>query len=276
MRGIKRTWTESQKDSIIEDYTKKGLTYKEIGRKYSASPDTISKYLHQWGIPSKKNRTKNRKLIDDYFEKIDTPEKAYFLGLLLADGAVTKDKDRADQISLELQEEDIEILRTFKKQISSDVEVRKSERPGRKITCKFAVRSDKMSEDLEKFNIIPNKTYLVDDLIPPANFIVDFIRGFVDGDGSIYYSKDKWHLSLTGHSQKMLQDFQKIINKMIGKEKSQKLTFFNNVYKVTWNNEDAIKIAKILYVDNNNIALARKRERAISAQEDKRRVEDIV
>ena len=63
---------------------------------------------------------------------------------------------------------------------------------------------------------------------------------------------------------------------MIGKEKSQKLTFFNNVYKVTWNNEDAIKIAKILYVDNNNIALARKRERAISAQEDKRRVEDIV
>jgi len=46
------------------------------------------------------------------------------------------------------------------------------------------------------------------------------------------------------------------------------------VYKAVWNGEDAIKLCNLLY-NNDNIALTRKRAKAMATQEDKR-VEDIV
>ena len=47
------------------------------------------------------------KLFFDFFENIDTEEKAYFLGLLTADGSVTLDSERSPNISLELVDKDV-------------------------------------------------------------------------------------------------------------------------------------------------------------------------
>lgn len=44
-----------------------------------------------------------------------------------------------------------------------------------------------MANDLAKFGIIPNKTYLTNHLPEvPKKFLKDFLRGLLDGDGSIY------------------------------------------------------------------------------------------
>ena len=65
---------------------------------------------------------KNRLLKEDYFSEIDTEQKAYFLGLMLTDGAVVKDNkgERQDTISLELVETDVEIINKFKEEINSN------------------------------------------------------------------------------------------------------------------------------------------------------------
>ena len=108
---IKRQWTDEQKNYIITSYVEDGLTCTEIAKKFAAKPDTISKYLKEWGIQLKGNRTKNRRLKEDYFFEINTPQKAYFLGLLFADGAVVNDKHgRSPTVFLELSEEDQAIL----------------------------------------------------------------------------------------------------------------------------------------------------------------------
>lgn len=75
---IKRQWTDEQKNYIITSYVEDGLTCTEIAKKFAAKPDTISKYLKEWGIQLKGNRTKNRRLKEDYFFEINTPQKAYF------------------------------------------------------------------------------------------------------------------------------------------------------------------------------------------------------
>ena len=49
---------------------------------------------------------------DNYFEKIDSKDKAYFLGLLMADGNKYK-----NTVRIELQEKDKSILELFKKYI---------------------------------------------------------------------------------------------------------------------------------------------------------------
>lgn len=117
---MKREWTQEQKDYIIDSYLNNGLTCSEIARKFAAKPDTISKYLKEWGINIKKNRTKNRTLKEDYFSIINTPAKSYFLGLLLADGSIVLDSKRSPQISLELVETDKDILNYFRDELNSN------------------------------------------------------------------------------------------------------------------------------------------------------------
>ena len=274
---MQRQWTQEQKDYIIKSYTIDGLTCTEIARKFGAKPDTISKYLKSWGIEIKKAKTKNRLLKHDYFSIIDSPTKAYFLGLLFADGNIALDPEnkRSPAIRIELSEEDQEILILFQKELNSNSSLRYDKRSGRpRGTYSFSVRSQQLADDLAKFNIVPNKTYVVTSIIFPDKYLIDFLRGYIDGDGSIFYSCNSWHINITGHTESVIKQFQEKIDLLINKNPHNKITNYNNVYKAVWNGEDAIKLCKLLY-NNDHIALTRKRAKAMAAQEDKR-VEDIV
>ena len=55
-----------------------------------------------------------RKCESDFFENIDSEEKAYFLGFLMADGNVYVRKQSQPCIRLEISVKDLEILERFK------------------------------------------------------------------------------------------------------------------------------------------------------------------
>lgn len=262
---MKREWTAKQKEQIISDYTEKGLTCAEIGKQYHAKADTIGKYLKEWGVPLKGNKTKNRLLKENYFSNIDCPQKAYFLGLLFADGSVVLDNKRSASISLELQEEDKEVLVILQKELNSTGTLYYNKRSNRDNgTYTFSVRCNQMASDLAKYNIVPNKTYITEKVIPPEKFLIDFLRGYIDGDGSLYYSGNYWHLSITGHNEQVIMNFQQLLNNLILNKKPNKLTYYNKVYKAIWNGEQAIELMKILYT-NAEIYLPRKYKKAMMA-----------
>lgn len=268
---IKRQWTDEQKNYIITSYLEDGLTCAEIAKKFAAKPDTISKYLKEWGIQLKGNRTKNRRLKEDYFFEINTPQKAYFLGLLFADGAVVNDKHgRSPTVFLELSEEDQAILIKFRDELCSDASLTYNKRANReKGTYSFSVRSKRLADDLSKFNIIPNKTYVINQVIFPDQYLKDFLRGYIDGDGSIYYSNNSWHISITGHCKEVIQQFRDKIDELLQKEAHNKITCYHEVYKAVWNGRDAVRLAAMLY-NNCEISLTRKQLKAMAAQEDKK------
>lgn len=264
-----RLWTENEKNTIINLYTKEGLTCTEIGRKYAAKADTISKYLKQWGIEIKGNRTANRLLNEDYFSIINTPNKAYFLGLLFADGSVTLDSKRSPRIRLELIEEDQNILQKFRDELNSDSAFRYDKRANRENgTYTFGVRNLKLATDLAKYNILPNKTYNVTELIIPDNYKIDYLRGLIDGDGSIYFSQNLWHINFCGHSENIVSQVANLGCQLLNISK-HKITCSDNVYRYTWHGQDAIKLADLLYT-NAETAITRKRLKATVAQEDKK------
>lgn len=60
-----------------------------------------------------------RKCESDFFENIDSEEKAYFLGFLMADGNVYVRKQSQPCIRLEISVKDLEILERFKMVIES-------------------------------------------------------------------------------------------------------------------------------------------------------------
>lgn len=135
----------------------------------------------------------------DYFKVIDTVEKAYFLGLMYADGSVGVRKsvecgnDYSFRISL--QEDDKYILEKFRIEIGisklKKQKLSKNSYPSGKNyeRCNmFAlnVYRREFVTNLINLGVIPNKTY--NELkIPniPVYLVPHFIRGYFDGDGCI-------------------------------------------------------------------------------------------
>lgn len=263
----KRIWTEEQKKYIIEQYCKNGKNLEEIAKEFGAKGNTISKYLKDWGIDIKpKGCTNNRRLNHEYFSKIDAPQKAYFLGLLFTDGSIVLDEKRSPNICIELVENDISILHKFKNELNSDGNFYYNKRDNRKNgTYSFTVRSKQLAHDLGKYNIIPNKTYQADNLIIPDKYKEEFFRGFIEGDGSIYYSNSAWHINVCGHSNNIIKEVAELGNSLIGIEKLKKISCSNGVYRYSWDGKQAIQLCKILYKEGQVFTIPRKQEKALLA-----------
>lgn len=120
----------------------------------------------------------------DYFSQIDTPIKAYVLGILAADGNILAKYSR---ITLELSAKDADLLELVRDELV----------PGGAITTRhrrdhdyntLAFVSHPMVKDLEALCVTPAKSQTITwpDKLPPS-FAREFILGYFDGDGSITY-----------------------------------------------------------------------------------------
>lgn len=120
---------------------------------------------------------------DNFFEKIDSEEKAYFLGLLYADGYVN-DNGYNNYVELTLQNEDEYILEKFLIAINSNRNISKIKNNK---YSRIIINSKKIVNDLNNLGCVNKKTHLlkfpqnIDD-----NYLHHMIRGYFDGDGSIW------------------------------------------------------------------------------------------
>src|SRR5690606_10706467 len=106
-----------EKVNAILDLNEKGFTYKEISSRLEVAGGTVSNYLKAF------NRTNPFKynINEDYFKNIDSKAKAYFLGLIYADGNLRLSKNGKSYIfSLILQTCDKEILDKLLKETETD------------------------------------------------------------------------------------------------------------------------------------------------------------
>jgi hypothetical protein len=125
---------------------------------------------------------------EDYFEKIDTPNKAYFLGMFYADGCNYNNSVEKDYlVVLALKKTDIELLEKFSVEINSNKPI-----SFRKNLAVVGINSKKMSNDLINVGCMPAKTHKLE--FPEwlrEDLVRHFIRGYFDGDGCITYKADK-------------------------------------------------------------------------------------
>lgn len=140
-------------------------------------------------IPNKKEHR------SDYFKVIDSEVKAYILGYLVADGSIEESvrKDRPSKL-VRLRfgciSEDDEIIRLIQREIAPNNNLRyyQPKAQNRKPTTILQICDKELVNDLRTlYNIQPRKTYDVNFEFPniPQIYERDFIRGFIDGDGSI-------------------------------------------------------------------------------------------
>lgn len=132
-------------------------------------------------------RPKKYQINENYFEKIDSENKAYILGIIASDGSI------CNGISYILAEKDIEILFFLKEQLRSEHPVK------RKKYSSFIISNSKIKKDLLALGLRMNKSK--NNLTFPnlePRYIFHFLRGIFDGDGSIYENKNEFTVSFTG------------------------------------------------------------------------------
>lgn len=226
-----------------------------VAEKLNCTNSNISKRLKRAGFNiirdySKKRESMRIKLnVDEYyFRSIDSDDKAYFLGLMYADGSVSK-----NTFYLKLKDEDI--LQKFKQYLKTDVDIK-----FRNNSYILQISRKSMCEDLIKHGCFINKTKTIEFPNIKQCFLKHFIRGFFDGDGCLILNKHAYHncLNFTSGSYKFLQQLQeklKIVSLTdggISKETN------HEVWHLRYGGKQVKIILDWLYEDSSNLYIKRK------------------
>lgn len=176
--------TKEDKKEIIDNYYLS--TASDLAKKYNCSKSSITKVWAENNLSGKTCRVYYSDF--DYFETINSKDKAYFLGLIASDGCIFRRKGHQSLMTISLKENDRYILELFKNCLNSENPV--SDSPKEMVS--FAITSDKMCDDLEKYGLKERKTYGFKYKNIPFEYMNHFIRGYFDGDGSISITKNNY------------------------------------------------------------------------------------
>lgn len=180
------------KENIIDMYLS-GISALQISKILNMKYYRVHKTIKDSGIDFRKNGDNFKKYTANYnfFEKIDTEEKAYWLGFIAADGHVS----RGDQVIINQSRENKNHLQKFLNSIEATNKIRDytTDTSYKKNTkySRVVITSKKMVEDLNKLNIVDNKSLILTVPNIPDSLKRDWIRGYTDGDGSISRTKSK-------------------------------------------------------------------------------------
>ena len=134
----------------------------------------------------KQNRNHPRLTIDENYFKRWSSEMAYVLGFILADGCIIEGtyKGYSDSLKLGVHKKDIDILEKIKQQFTSEHKISLG-----KEAAHLGIASQIIVDDLKKLSIGYRKSLRENIPNVPKKYVRDFIRGIVDGDGSIHFDK---------------------------------------------------------------------------------------
>lgn len=152
-----------------------GMTRAAIAAHFGIPDWKLKKLIAENGWGLKKPNVANETAFDNYSE-----ESCYWAGFLAADGCV----DLKNRVRVMLKYDDIghlEKLRTF---LGSTHRISfNTEKYNR---CSFEFTSPYICEILDfNYGIVPNKTNKLKLVTLPKKYMIHYLRGYFDGDGSI-------------------------------------------------------------------------------------------
>ena len=272
--------TENDKNCILLAYNR-GEDLKEIETILGLSKGSIRRVLKENNINT--HRRNRYTLNEEYFDKVDTEDKAYILGLLFSDGFVGR-KGESNSIILSFLEDDLYMLDIIKDKIKFTGNIRKDKNknkyPSPKEIYVLSFSSFYMAESLRNLgmNNIKSKREIA---IPNINNDLKrhFIRGYFDGDGSFgYYRNTRKHKLSDGSykiyeynkgkfsiilQDKFVKEFIELLpgNFHIHKSKTENMVYIEASYK------ESIKLIYEYLYQDSTIYLERKHSKFLKYME---------
>ena len=227
---------------VIERY-KAGESCQSIADDYKVTFHSISNILEKYDIP-RNNIYYNTSLDFNYFDNIDTIDKAYFLGFLITDGSIGKDNNT---VALCLSAKDKKILEVFiEKTNNANFLYERLDEKHHEFT--FHVKNKHWKEALSKYGVVPQKTgkeYLP--LLEDEKLMPHLLRGIIDGDGWI--SSASHQIGLCGN-EKFITQVRDYFVKELNVYPVKVLQTQEKLWQITWaSQKDIISICNFIYQD---------------------------
>lgn len=178
-------YPEEQLKIYIEEYTS-GNSLTALCDKYKLNRATLTRELKEHGVEISRRKFKCN---ENAFKEINE-NSAYWLGFIAADGCIlaTNSQIEPKVLSFNLNIRDKNHLEKFKKFLNSDAIIKEQKGVGYGIGTTIAhldINSKKLVSDLQKYGICKAKSNILKPPVIPESFYKDWIRGYLDGDGSI-------------------------------------------------------------------------------------------
>jgi len=205
--------------------------------------------------------TKRKYKINDEFFNSFSKENAYILGYILTDGNISKRNGEVKIGSV-----DKEILEKIAQKLENTYPIKGYLPKNRtKIQYTLYLSSRKIYNKLIQLGLKPNKSKIVRMLKIPKKYFFHFLRGVIDGDGSVYTQQDKYknktytflRVSIVSASIPFLKSLQKEINELSGL-RLKNLTKNRTAFLVKYSTKESLKLLKLVYKDSINLRLERK------------------
>ena len=234
----------------------------KLGSKYNIRRQTLSDKFKKWGYEVINQQNKCR-LNENCFDSMDTEEQFYWLGFMYADGNISKEGNR---IEMRLSLKDKNHLEKFRKFLQLTTEIRTGKTNGIEF-CHLSVRNKHLWNTLNNLGCTPQKSLTLTfpnlKLFTKKEYILHFIRGYVDGDGCLTISKDgdklRTRITMVG-TELFLNSVNRIFsNKGYIRNKSTE-NYTNQAFELKFSDLLSRKLARYLY-ENATIYLDRKYEK---------------
>lgn len=179
-------------NSLVRDY-QNGLNIKSLIEKYNLSRNTCARYLKAANIKIRhENKNSQKWKVDEnYFNVINTKEKAYWLGFIFADGNVyLGKKNYFSAFNFNLTKSDGYMVEKLAKAVSytGKTTIKKYKNPNYDSAVSLTICNKKFCENLIEKGCVPAKSLILEfpsESAVPEEFMSHFVRGYFDGDGCV-------------------------------------------------------------------------------------------
>ena len=280
---IEQNWGKPIGALLHTWHWKQNLMHKQIGKKVGIPRPTITRWFHQFKVPTQKCfRFTNQNLLNigprktppakpeikkefswkynRLFFKTWSRKMAYILGFVAADGYVFKNPRGSHYLGF--SSNDKELLIKIRAVLGSNHKIGIKKRKKQNLNWKkhyvLQIGGKDMVGHLRKFGIVQNKSLVIKFPKIPRKYLGDFVRGYFDGDGCVHfrkhYKKDRdkldwtFRTDFTSGSKKFLLG---LANSLRKTTKGGFLYSKKGGYNLTFSRQDSVALFKLMY---NNVA----------------------
>lgn len=203
----------------------------------------------------------NRKKVNTNFFKKWSPQMAYVLGLIFADGTLIDAKKSSRTCYLQISNNDKDLLKKVKEVLSSKHTLeyrppkirlfRNGEYFCQENHC-LRIGNKEMFNDLSKLGLTPRKSRTMNLPTIPEKLFNFFLRGYFDGDGCIYLkrSNTKKFINLqiifTSGSLSFLKSLNEVLSYRLNIN-IKRIYENSGVFRLKYRKREGLKILRFIY-----------------------------
>lgn len=175
-------WLDIPEALVRKLYCQDGLSLAQAAKQLGCSQTVILRRLQEYGIDRRPRGGSPKYSVPENVLNTWTPGLAYVVGLVTADGNLKKGDSEVGFASI-----DAEIVEVYRRILKTDAPICVRQPKNRRNPIySVRIRDYAYRTFLENVGLMPAKAKRLKALNIPDNVFPDFLRGCIDGDGSVY------------------------------------------------------------------------------------------